>query len=39
LASLMGDREVRIEMSVAANDRGKPDAAAEIAGHIRRLAA
>jgi UDP-N-acetylglucosamine--N-acetylmuramyl-(pentapeptide) pyrophosphoryl-undecaprenol N-acetylglucosamine transferase len=38
LAALVGDPEVRIEMSVAANDRGKPHAAEEIVRHIRGLA-
>ena len=37
IGSLIGDREVRIEMSVAANERGRPTAAVDIATHVLSL--
>lgn len=37
LTSLVSDAEARIEMSVAANQRGRPNASAAIAGHVLGL--
>jgi len=37
LTSLVNDAEVRIEMSVASNQRGRPDAGSDIAGHVLAL--
>lgn len=37
LTSLVNDAEVRIEMSVAANQRGRPNAGSEIASHVLAL--
>lgn len=37
LTSLVNDAEVRIEMSVAANQRGRPNAASDIARHVLAL--
>ena len=37
LTSLVNDAEVRIEMSVAANQRGRPNAGADIARHVLTL--
>lgn len=37
LTSLVNDAEARIEMSVAANQRGRPHAGSDIAGHVLEL--